>query len=372
MSLIIIGIGIYMVLLAVKHIYAKNWAKGLAVDISLSESKVYPGSEVVLTETIVNCKWLPLPMIHVKFAIDRELRFAGDVDNMTVSDKNYKCDVFSLLFYQKITRKLPFTCLKRGYYHIGDVDVVSTDLFMKNVVSVTIPVNQDLVVYPEVFDSEMVDIPYRRIMGTILTKRYTWEDPFEFRGIREYQSYDTMKYINWKASAKTGQLKVNTFENTSAQEVSIWLNVEDEGIWVYDDLKEKSISLACSLSCRLLEQGIAVSMISNGEDRICGETLFVESGCDGGHRDTIVNGLARIDLRKKTKNFEKLFEEVHLRISPKAMLVMISFSKRRVLQERFCKLQETFGDSLWVLPYLSGMDSELELIDEAKVIRLEL
>ena len=242
MSLIIIGIGIYIILLMVKRIYAKNWDKGLSVDITFSDSKVYPGSEIMLTETIVNSNWLPLPMINVKFAVDRELQFTSDVDNMTVSDKSYKCDVFSLLFYQKITRMLPFTCSKRGYYRIEDLDVVSTDLFMKNVVSVTIPVNQDLLVYPEPLDSEMLDIPYQRIMGTILTKRYTWEDPFEFKGIREYQSYDTMKHINWKASAKTGHLKVNTFENTSAQEVSIWLNVEDEGIWVYEDLKEKVIN----------------------------------------------------------------------------------------------------------------------------------
>lgn len=371
MSLVLIGIGIYLILLAVKHIYAKNWDKGLYAELALSQTAVYPGSEIVLTETIINRSWLPLPLINVKFAIDKELQFAGNTDNMAVSDKSYKCDVFSLLFYQKITRKLPFTCTKRGYYQIEELDVVSTDLFMENVISVTMPVKKHLLVYPEPLASENVEIPYRRILGSILSKRYTQEDPFEFRGIREYQSFDTMKSINWKASAKTGRLKVNTFENTSAQEVCILLNVEDEGIWVYEDLKEKSISLACSLSCRLIEQGIVVSLLSNGADKVHGEVLFVESGCDDSHRASIVEGLSRIDLKKEAANFEELLEKEASRMAKGSMLVLISTSRRSALQKSFVALQEEFADSLWILPLLPGMSGDLEGFDERKVVRLE-
>ena len=110
MSLILMGISVCLVLFIIKKIYVKNWHKGIAAGIDISRDTTFPGEELILTETIVNRKWLPLPMIQVKFEIDRSFVFGDEVVNTNVSDHCYKSDVFSLLFYQKITRRLPFTC----------------------------------------------------------------------------------------------------------------------------------------------------------------------------------------------------------------------------------------------------------------------
>ncbi|MBO5487163.1 MAG: DUF58 domain-containing protein [Eubacterium sp.] len=372
MSLIFIGIGIYLIVIAVKRIYAKNWSKGISVDLDFSASEVYPGDKVIIMETVANANWLPLPMINVKFGIDKRLVFEAGTENTAVSDKSYKSDVFSLLFFQKVTRKLPFTCTQRGYYYIDDLDIVSTDLFMKNVVSLTSPVKQSITVYPKPLSSELIDIPYNRIMGTLLTKRYTYEDPFEFRSIREYQTYDTMRSINWNASARTGDLKVNVYENTSCQEVCILLNLENEGIWEYEDLKEASISLACSLAYRLTEQGIGVSILSNGVDAVTTQEIHIACGCDEGHRKTIATQLSRIDLKKNMQEFSMLLDKERRQISAGAMLVMVSMCKKNSLQEAYTKLAAECSDSLWILPLLSGMNGDMELYDKNKVIRWEV
>lgn len=372
MSLIFIGIGIYVVLFLVKRIYAKNWNKGITTELEFSVEEAYPGEQAFITETVTNHNWLPLPMINVKFAIDRSLVFEDSIENTSVSDQCYKCDVFSMLFFQKITRKLPFTCTKRGYYNIKELDVVSTDLFMKNVVSVTYPVQRSLTVFPKPLSSEQIDIPYNRIMGTILTRRYTYEDPFEFRSIREYQTYDTMRSINWNASAKTGDLKVNQYENTSCQEVYLLLNLEDEGIWEYEEIKEKSISLVCSLAFRLTQQGVGVGIISNGLDIVTEKELYIESGSDEGHRKTIVTQLSRINLKKKMRDFAQLLEEKQSQIQDGSLLVMVSACKKDKLQEVYGRLAADSSDSLWILPMLPGMNGCMERYDKNKVIRWEV
>jgi uncharacterized protein (DUF58 family) len=68
------------------------------------------------------------------------------------------------------------------------------------------------------------------VNGVMQTKRQFLEDPFEYRGMREYQPYDDMKSINWKATAKTGDFKVNLHDFTTVRSVRIFLNLEDTGI----------------------------------------------------------------------------------------------------------------------------------------------
>lgn len=372
MELIFIGTGIALLLYMIKVIYIKNWSKGISVEINLSESEVYPGDEVHLTEIITNDKWLPLPMINVKFAIDRNLVFSEMDMNTSVSDQCYKSEVFSILFYQKITRRIPFKCTKRGYYPIESVDVVSTDLFMDSILVIVIPMHQHITVYPEPINSDDVDIPYNRIMGTILAKRYTYEDPFEFRGIREYQTYDTMKSINWNASARTGELKVNVHDYTASQEVCILLNLEDEGIWEYEILKEKSISMACSLSYRLTLQGIGVSIISNGADKITGDQLCIESGSDEGHRNTIITGLSRIDLKKDMKEFAVLMEEQCKKVDKASMVVMISTCKKDKLQQEYNRFISEVAEGIWIFPVHPEMDCEFGKVNSSSIMKWEV
>ena len=105
-------------------LYRKFWSKGLTVEIRFAQEEAVAGQEAVLTEVITNRKWLPIPILHIKFQINRNLRFLS-MNNAQVSDLIYKNDMFSLLFYQRITRTLPFRCERRGYYTIRQADAVS-------------------------------------------------------------------------------------------------------------------------------------------------------------------------------------------------------------------------------------------------------
>jgi uncharacterized protein (DUF58 family) len=77
-----------------------------------------------------------------------------------------------------------------------------------------------------------------------------------------------MKTVNWKASAKTGSLMVNTFDSVQSQRAMIFLDIEDGGILKYEDLVEESISIAATIIRKLSRQSTEVGFIYNGDKDI--------------------------------------------------------------------------------------------------------
>ena len=89
--------------------------------------------------------------------------------------------------------------------------------------------------YPKPFSHPDFKRSLKQLNGEVLTKRHLLEDPFEYRGIRDYQPQDDLKSINWKATARTGDLKVNQKNYTSQKSVRIFVNLEDTGILKKED-----------------------------------------------------------------------------------------------------------------------------------------
>ncbi len=191
MEILFVILGAFLVYFFQGILFAHYWDRGLSAQIHFAKSEIGEGESCELKEIIVNKKLLPVPMLHVKFETDRGLEFQGE-KNMNVSDRCYKNDIFSLMMYQKITRTLSFTGKKRGYYQISRLDLVSSDLFMKNSLLHSMENQAQILVYPRAVDMTKLSVPFKNMMGTVLTRQYSYEDPFEFRGIRQYQSYDSM------------------------------------------------------------------------------------------------------------------------------------------------------------------------------------
>ena len=339
-------------------LYEYFWGKNLSAEVVFMEHAITEGEIGRLQETIVNAKLLPLPMIRVKFEIDRSLQFEEE-GNISVSDKCYKNDIFSIMLYQKITRTIPFRGTKRGYYSIEQIDLVSTDLFMKATLVGVKPVQTNLFVYPQGVDTKKLLIPYRKMMGTLLTRRYAYEDPFEFRGIRAYQPFDRMKDINWKASAKTGELKVNVHDYTARQEVSLLLNLETEAMLEYEDLKEESIRIVNSLAEWFLLQGIPVELLSNGRDIETKKELHIISGSGKNHIHIIREQLARLDLSQECREYGEVLAEQPAAQGKDTLYILVSTSQRKKVQKEFNKLCEKSKGSMWILPLYSDMEERL-------------
>ncbi len=340
--------GAYLLYLVLNYLYLHSWAKKLTVDISLSEDYAFEGEELILTETVMNRKILPLPMLKVKFMTSRYLSFF-DMDTSKISDHYYRNDLLSVMMYQKLTRTLKFQCIHRGFYMINQVDLVCSNLFFSHEMVQCSPVNITLYVYPKPVDYARIEVPFQKMLGTILTKRFINEDPFEFRSIREYQSYDGLKAVNWKSSAKTGSLKVNVFDYTSSQQVKIFLNLEPETLLKYEDLLEESIRMAASFATEFIHQGIPVSIHTNARDLITKDILYIPSGSGNHHITTLLEMLARIDTDLTIPAFVPAVKQEIMNSSDHDYLLIISSYQKEDLQRLLVQLKAT-AQFTWMIP----------------------
>lgn len=307
----LLGIGLlfFLLFLLQKTIYKRLWHKNLTVDIRFSKEHIFEGEESTLKEIIQNRKRLPLPMLKVKFKTDRHLIFGDSVEGARTTDQFYRNDMFRVGSGEKITRTLKFVGGRRGFYEIDGASLVASDIFLTSQMVDDVTLHTEIYVYPRPYDSQELRRSLTQINGEILAKRHLLEDPFEYRGIREYQPFDDMRSINWKATARTGDLKVNEKNYTSLKFVRIFFNVEDNNIIKKDDCVEASLRLVSSLSAFFLQQGIQTACYGNGVDTKTHEPLSIEARAGDGQYDRICRGLARLDMEQPTVNFSEYFEE---------------------------------------------------------------
>ena len=179
MAVIIIIIGAVLFTYLINVAYSRLWNRNLEVVIDFKDDAVAEGEESELIETIVNRKWLFLPMLQVRFQTHKNLKFA-DGENVSVSDLCYKRDIFSVGSYQKITRTIRFDCRKRGFYEIESADLLTRSPLMTSRYYETIGQSTELYVYPKQIEYSLLEIVFQKIMGEVQSKKNIYEDHIKY------------------------------------------------------------------------------------------------------------------------------------------------------------------------------------------------
>lgn len=336
--IIVFIIGIIVLYIGWRKYYQKHWRHSFDAKVRFSQDYVYAGEQTKLYEVIENRKKLPVPVLEVLFSARKELVFK-DTENTNVSDYIYKRDIFSALGYQKITRQIDVLCTKRGYYTIDEIELKSYSMLYDKRYGIRIPNETSLYVYPARADISDVMMICEKMLGTLQCAKHLYEDPFAFRSIREYTLTDPMKTINWKASAKTGNLMVNTFDSALSEKVMIYLDIEDSGILKQDELVEDSISVAATLVRKLIAQGIEVGLYMNARQ----EDGFLRLEPDSGRVQTerVEKALALYAPEQGYVPFEKCLVQ-----PPKdAVLILIS---KNIDAEQIKEIAGTEQFMIWI------------------------
>lgn len=355
----IVGVGILASILFALQlaVYKRLWNRQLRVSLRFVPSSLYEGERGELLEIVENRKRLPLPVLKVKFQTSRYLDF-GSRDGSRTTDRYYRNDVFQVGGGERITRTLPFTALKRGYYKINGIDLIAQDMFLTTELVEDRHTEQYLYVFPAPFDSEAFRRSLQQLNGEALSRRHLIEDPFEYRGIREYQPYDDMRSVNWKATAKTGELKVNQRNYTALKSVRIFFNIEDSGILKKEDCVEASLRIVAGLAESFLGQGIRVACYGNGTDTVERTPVVVEASAGSGQMDSIYRALARVDTGA-VADFSACFREKLLREADGTMTVLVAPNA----YEPFCELVgeclAAGQECIWFYPVWEREEPEL-------------
>lgn len=276
-----------------KYLYRKYWSKGLDTEVSFSRDYIECGESAELIEVVTNDKLLPLPVFHLKFSVDKSLRFI-DTENSNVTDLYHKNELFSILGHQRITRRLQFVGTGRGVVGVNNASILVRDFFMRDTYAAKMRHLDVIYVFPRKINTDRLEIFYRGIMGELESRRSIVEDSLTFRGIRPYESFDPYRSINWKQSAKARELMVNMYGYTTDSRVRIMLNLDNDYMIEMNKLLEEAISIVSSISRRLLDNAVAVSVVTNGLNKAGDTLLDIEEGAERRHGITIDRMLSEI------------------------------------------------------------------------------
>lgn len=372
MTVIFLIAGAFFAVWLLEKIYQKNWSNGLTVSIKFQSEPVFEGKKASLTETIENRSWMFMPVLQVGFRVDRNLKFPEE-ENAAVSDKLYERDIFSVMFYQKITREIRFETAKRGYYVIDRADLMTKTLLATEELHENAELFTYLYVYPRLISVDSLEVIFRRMMGEITAQRRIYEDPFAFRGLREYMPGDPLNKINWKASARAMDTLVNVHDSTESARCCFLLDVEDEGILRFEQVHEEGIRLAASLGAQMIERQIPVSLLANGVDQVTGETIYLEPGSGMRQKNRLFESLARLKTEEEPEPFPELLKRYLPEITREHPLcVLITRNQRPKLVEAVQEITRTGASLLWIATVTRDIPWKLERVQGAEIIRWEV
>lgn len=348
-------------------VYQKCWQKGLSASVAFSQEAAVEGEIAALDETVVNAKYFPVPALHVKFQMGKELVFVNQ-ENSKITDQNYRSDIFSCLPWQQIRRHLEFRCKKRGLYTIRQLDLASYDLLWSSHFAVSLPAEASMIVYPGFVKAWRLEPPLQQLFGAMSVRNALLRDPFELQSVRDYTSEDMYRDINWKATAKTGGLKVNVHVPAASWSVMLLLDGDADRLWEDFDLKEETVRLAATLTDGLIARGIPVALRSNAHDCVTGEESGIGEGLGKDHLQAVLEMLARLDMEGAGRRaMERLVEEQiearrHTVGQGKRIYILLSPCQREGLAKAYSELCGLSAGSEWILPLRAGDERRLKVL----------
>ncbi len=328
-------------------LYNKYWKVGVYTNVCFKQSAIFEGEQGVLEEVVENAKTLPIVALKVKFQTSKNLRFL-DLTNTVVTDNYYRNDIISVGPYRKLVRELAFVGLRRGYYIIDGMTLVGTDLFMRAQMVSENPCHTALYVFPKPYRHSSFALTLKKLNGEILAKRHLVEDPFEFRGIKDYEPYDDIRYIHWKSTAKTGELKVVQKNYTAVKNIRIFLYLNHSTMIQKEELLENSIRILLSLTENYLSLGSTIEIYGNCEDVISGQVFSMEKIQNLGYMENLYKALARLDI-SKLHSFEDTLEAKFMQDTNTATILVSPYGNAD-LQEKLLSYVAKNEELYWIYP----------------------
>jgi len=278
--------------------------------------RIFFGENVTVKLDITNKGWLPVVWLQIHESLHIELVVP-----------NFYRYAFSL--GPKESRQIEYTLTgsKRGYYRIGPLAVTSGDILGMVRDGVQRQAQEEyLTVYPKIIPLARVALPSHSPLGTLRHTYPIFEDPTRVLSKREYVAGDSLRRIDWKASASSGRMQVKLFEPSIALETAIFLNLNSSEYDIRSvfDSTELGIVIAASLANWITAQRQAVGLFTNGVDPIQNDSpLAIPPRQGRGHLMRILDILARVETAE-TYPFIHLLQQNSVSLAWGTTLILIT------------------------------------------------
>jgi uncharacterized protein (DUF58 family) len=260
----LIGVACYLSML-----WARYSLRRVTYERFVPEDHAFPGETITVDLRVANRKPLPLPWLDVRERFpadmiapdDEEFRISGRADVMQTDWST------SVGGDQRVMRRYDLHCPDRGVFELGPTRLRSGDLFGlfsdERLEDRLTPV----IVYPRTVDLGDLGLLARRPFGERPRGIPVFEDPSRVAGVRDYRPGDSLRRIDWNATARLGRLQARVYDPSSSQHLLICLNTQTiVPAWKghIAGVLERSITVAASIARDAYERRHSVGLIANG------------------------------------------------------------------------------------------------------------
>lgn len=244
------------------------------------ETGVFEGEDTRLIEEFTNHSFIPMFVVDVETHIPSKIRVHGSRDN----DGVMQCYIsrFLVMPYTKVRRVHKVNCWKRGYYRLESAKVTyaGIEVYLDSVA--------DIHVYPKELEFEVQKMINYNIQYSANSRWPLLEDRFSFSGIRQYMPGDSLGSVNYKQTARHGELMVNNREYLMGRKFLLYINFQpNTEKYVYEEKLEKMLELELSCAAYMMSQcvrfGYSYSM--NANSKISGYGDYVRNPFVVGERN---------------------------------------------------------------------------------------
>ena len=341
------GLFLFTLILTLAALASALWARYALAELSytrhLGTKRLSFGEETDLTVDIYNAKPLPLPWLLINDQFPDGLTLVtGQLGlSRSASFKHALVNFLALRWYERVRRTYRIRGDNRGVYQFGPVEIYAGDIFGFRRQHVTLDHRDTVIVYPKVVPVEALGLPAGRPIGDLAYSRRLIEDPLRYLGVREYAQGDSIKYVHWKATARTRQLQVRTFDPSASHNLMLMIDVQtsERPYSIVPDYMELLASAAASLAAEGLERGYSVGLVANANEVGVSELLYVPSGRHPNQLMVLLEALARL-MNFRLVPFARLLTSVGPQLPYGATVVALSSQADEGVQEALLRLQD--------------------------------
>lgn len=264
-------------------------AKRLRISVHISRNRLNWGGEVNMAIKVENPSPIPIPWSVIRLSLPASLLKDGvSIHVMPIPARGSATAEFSLVGG------------RRGAYNLSGFTASIGD----GVTDLARKIDQrdepivELLVYPRIWILNAFRLPSRHPYGHTKSQLRFFEDPSRVMGVRDYQPGDNPKRVNWKATARVGELQVKEFQPTITLDTLLLLDLEPKDYPESNaaDLIEMAIETAASLCYMILMNSQTLGFVTNvGKGSAGPAEIVVRQGKGVGQLSKIMDLLARIE-----------------------------------------------------------------------------
>jgi uncharacterized protein (DUF58 family) len=286
---------LYIGVIGLSYLYSRILRRYVSVRRKDRVLRTHRFEALEITLIVENRSFLPVAYLDV--ADQQNTFFASEPGNFLIK----------LRSGERKTLSYSIESQKRGQYTVGPALIQGSDPLGFFPFRIQASESQTLIVYPEVlplslFNSEGLPA------GNIRVENPVYEDMTRYRSLREYLPGDSLRRVNWKASAKTGQLFVTDYLPRLHAPVLILLNLNSQDYpmrFRYHRI-ERAATLAASLVVHFLSLRQEIGLIASA--RLEGDEMMPAAEIRGshGHATTLLEMLGKMEPARGGPDFSEL------------------------------------------------------------------